>query len=272
MGLENISIVLVGGGNMGGALAGGWLKNGVAASQITVVDPGPSDHMTKFLSDHAIHHEKTAGNISPPDVLLIAVKPQVMEAALKSSKHLVSEHTVVISVAAGKTLSFMAEHLGQCALVRAMPNTPALVQRGITVACANARVSKKQIEQASLLLGATGSIEWLDEESLMDAVTAVSGSGPAYVFHLTEALANAAIATGLPKALARKLALETVAGAGELMMQSDQPPEKLRENVTSPGGTTQAALDVLMARDGFPDLLKRAVNAAVKRGGELSKI
>ena len=272
MSLENLSIILVGGGNMGCALAGGWLKNGVSASQIRVIDPGPSPQMVKYLSDNAIHHMASSENITPADVLLVAVKPQVMSKVLQSIKHLVGKHTVVISVAAGKTLSFMEDILGQCALVRAMPNTPALVQRGITVACANSRVSEEQIKQANLLLGATGSIEWLNDENLMDAVTAVSGSGPAYVFHLTEALSNAAVAAGLPEALAQKLALETVAGAGELMMQSDQSPAKLRENVTSPGGTTQAALDILMARDGFPELLKRAVDAAAKRGGELSKI
>ena len=271
MSLENLSIILVGGGNMGGALAGGWLKNGVPASQITVIDPALSPQMTKFLSDNVIRHVFSAENISPPDVLLVAVKPQVMGKVLHSIKHLVGEHTVVVSVAAGTTLSFMEGALGQCAIVRAMPNTPALVQRGITVACANSNVSETHVEQANLLLGSTGSIEWLNDENLMDAVTAVSGSGPAYVFHLTEALSNAAIATGLPEALARKLALETVAGAGEMMMQSDQLPAKLRENVTSPGGTTQAALAILMDKDGFPDLLKRAVDAAVKRGGELSK-
>ncbi len=270
MGLENLSIILVGGGNMGGALAGGWLKNGVTASQVKVVDPAPSPQMIKFLSENVINHVVCAENIAPPDVLLVAVKPQIMGEVLQSIKHLVGEHTLVISVAAGTTLSFMEGELGQCAIVRAMPNTPALVRRGITVACANSKVSEMQVEQANLLLGSTGSIEWLSDENLMDAVTAVSGSGPAYVFHLTEALSNAAIDTGLPEALARKLALETVAGAGEMMMQSDQSPAKLRENVTSPGGTTQAALAVLMAKGGFPDLLKRAVDAAVKRGGELS--
>ncbi|MCP4184460.1 MAG: pyrroline-5-carboxylate reductase [Hyphomicrobiales bacterium] len=270
MDLGKLSVILVGGGNMGSALAGGWLKNGMPASQVKVVDPAPSPQMVRFLSENVIRHVVSAENIAPPDVLLVAVKPQVMGEVLQSIKHLVGEHTVVISVAAGTTLFFMEGVLGQCAIVRAMPNTPALVQRGITVACANSKVSELQVEQANLLLGSTGSIEWLTDENLMDAVTAVSGSGPAYVFYLTEALSNAAIATGLPEALAHKLALETVAGAGEMMMQSDQPPAKLRENVTSPGGTTQAALAVLMDKDGFPALLKRAVDAAVKRGKELS--
>jgi len=255
---------------MGGALAGGWLKNGVPATQIKIIDPAPSAQMKIFLSDNKLQHMISAENITAPDVLVIAVKPQVMGEVLQSVKHLAGDQTVVISVAAGKTLSFMEGHLGQQALVRAMPNTPALVQRGITVACANSKVSKAQIEQADLLLGSTGSIEWLEDENLMDAVTAVSGSGPAYVFHLTEALSDAAINTGLPEALARKLALETVAGAGELMMQSDLSPANLRENVTSPGGTTEAALAVLMDKDGFPELLNKAVAAAVKRGQELS--
>ncbi len=270
MSLGNLSIILVGGGNMGGALTGGWLENGVSASQIVVVDPGLSPEMARFFTDQKIYHVLAAKNLEAPDVLLVAVKPQIMADVLRSVKHLVGNNTVVISVAAGKTLSFMEDNLETRSLIRAMPNTPALVQRGITVACAYPEVSKSQIEQATLLLGSTGSIEWVDDETLMDAVTAVSGSGPAYVFHLVEALSDAAIESGLPQELGRKLALETVAGAGEMMMQSDQSPTRLRENVTSQGGTTQAALSVLMGKEGFHDLLKRAVEAAVKRGRELS--
>jgi pyrroline-5-carboxylate reductase len=269
MSLDDVSIILVGAGNMGGALLGGWLKNDVQPSQIKVLDPNPPVAMVKMLAKKSVVHESRADNLEAPDVLLIAVKPQVMDSVLQSVKHLVGKNTVSISVAAGKTLSVMQRNLETPVVVRAMPNTPALVQRGITVACASVQVSQLQKQHTTALLSATGSVEWVKDEALMDAVTAVSGSGPAYVFHLVEALGNAAIDAGLPEELGRKLALETVAGAGELMMQSDLPPSTLRENVTSPGGTTQAALSVLMGEGGFPDLLKRAVDAAAKRSREL---
>ena len=270
MNRDGNSILVVGGGNMGGALMGGWLKNGVGASQICVLDPGPSQAMKNMFAQHGIDHQENIDGIAIPDVLVVAVKPQIMANVLKSIKNIVGENTLVISVAAGTRLAFMRKYLGKNAMVRAMPNTPALVGRGITVACANGEVSDIQRLHATNLLGATGSIEWVEDEELMDAVTAVSGSGPAYVFHLAEALGDAAIGAGLPEELARKLALETVAGAGEMMLQSQLPPSQLRENVTSPGGTTQAALSILMSEDGFPQLLKRAVEAATKRSRELS--
>ena len=255
---------------MGGALAGGWLKNGVPASQLCVVDPSPSDKMTRFFKGKSVRLETDCDKLEAPDILMVAVKPQIMGDVLGSLSNIVGNHTLVISIAAGKSLSFMSKYLGEGAMVRAMPNTPALVQRGISVACANGATSKLQLQQANLLLGATGSVEWVEDEGLLDAVTAVSGSGPAYVFHLVEALAQAGIVAGLPEKLASKLALETVAGAGELMMRSVLPPAKLRENVTSPGGTTQAALEILMGEDGFGQLLNRAVEAAANRSRELS--
>lgn len=270
MNLEGVSILLVGAGNMGGAMLGGWLAKGIPAKNICVLDPSPNPAMAKLITDNEICHETNADKLVAPDILLIALKPQIMGDVLPALKHMVGKNTVAISVAAGKTLSFMAEHLGIGAMVRAMPNTPALVQRGITVACANPAVSELQKQHTTTLLSATGSVEWIDDETLMDAVTAVSGSGPAYAFHLVEALGDAAIAAGLPEELGRKLALETVAGAGEMMMRSNLSPATLRKNVTSPGGTTQAALEVLMGADGFPSLLKQAVNAAKKRSGELS--
>ena len=270
MNLGEISIILVGSGNMGGALLGGWLSNGVSASQIHVLDPNPLPEMIKRFADKGVEHRREPSQLEIPDVLVIAVKPQIMGEVLQSLKPLAGKNTMVISVAAGKTLSFMHQHLGSNILVRAMPNTPALVRRGITVACANPQVNDSQRQQADQLLGATGSIEWVEDEALMDAVTAVSGSGPAYAFYLVEALGDAAIRAGLPEGLARKLALETVAGAGELMMGSDLPPSRLREKVTSKGGTTQAALDVLMAHDGLGELMGRAVEAAAKRSRELS--
>jgi pyrroline-5-carboxylate reductase len=178
--------------------------------------------------------------------------------------------TVVVSIMAGRTLNSIAGALNKsCALVRAMPNMPAAIGRGITVAVPRG-ASPAQRDLASRLLAATGSVEWTEDEALMDAVTAVSGSGPAYVFLLAEALAEAGVASGLPAALAKKLARETVAGSGELLHRSELDAAVLRQNVTSPGGTTAAALDVLMARDGLAALMTRAVVAATKRSRELA--
>ncbi len=268
--MTDFSIVLVGAGNMGGAMMAGWLENGISPGQICVLDPNPHRDILEMIDQNGIRHETDSAALGTADVILVAVKPQVMGDVLDTISHLVSANNVVISVAAGKTLSFMEAHLGAGAMVRAMPNTPALVRRGISVACANGQVRPEQKKRTSELLGATGSVEWIEDETLMDAVTAVSGSGPAYAFHLVEALADAAVDAGLPDVLARKLALETIAGAGEMMMQSDFPPSRLRENVTSPGGTTQAALEVLMGPGGFDDLLGKAVKAAAKRSRELS--
>ncbi|MCF6321591.1 MAG: pyrroline-5-carboxylate reductase [Rhizobiaceae bacterium] len=271
MGLNDISVILVGAGNMGGALIGGWLANGVPVSQITIVDPGPVQAMSQLIAEKGINHQFNADGIASADVLVIAVKPQVMGEVLHSVRHLASENTVTISVAAGKTVSFISEHLGVGAIVRAMSNTPALIQRGISVACANDKVSGDQKQQTTLLLETIGSVEWVEDEALIDAVTAVSGSGPAYAFLLVEALGDAAISAGLPEKLGRRLALETVAGAGELMMRSKLSPSTLRENVTSPGGTTKAALSVLMGEGGFGELMKKAVDEAAKRSRELSR-
>jgi pyrroline-5-carboxylate reductase len=176
----------------------------------------------------------------------------------------------VVSIMAGRTIGFLEKHLPNAAVVRAMPNTPAAIGRGITVAVGNRRVTAKARKLAHGLLAATGSVEWVDDEALMDAVTAVSGSGPAYVFLLAEAMAQAGTDAGLPAALAEKLARETVAGSGELLHRSPEPAATLRQNVTSPGGTTAAALEVLMGNDGVTPLMTRAVAAATKRGKDLA--
>ena len=203
---------------------------------------------------------------------MLAVKPQSMDAVLPDLKRFADEGSVFLSIAAGKTLKYFASHLGSTAkVVRAMPNTPAAIGRGITVAVAAPRVSAAQRTVADALLRATGAVEWVDEESLMDAVTAVSGSGPAYVFLLAEELARAGVAAGLPDELATKLARATVAGSGELLHRSELDAATLRQNVTSPGGTTAAALDVLMGTDGLKQLMTRAVAAATARSKELAK-
>jgi pyrroline-5-carboxylate reductase len=198
------------------------------------------------------------------------VKPQTAAEAIPPLKPMIGASTVVVSIMAGRTLQFIAGALNApCALVRAMPNTPAAIGRGITVAVPR-DINPAQRELAGRLLCATGTVEWIDDEALMDAVTAVSGSGPAYVFLLAEALAEAGVASGLPPSLAAKLARETVAGSGELLHRSELDAAVLRQNVTSPGGTTAAALEVLMGKDGLVQLMRQAVAAATKRSRELA--
>jgi pyrroline-5-carboxylate reductase len=202
---------------------------------------------------------------------VIAVKPQIAPQLMASVAALTAPSTVVVSVMAGRTIAFLAGRLpDDTAVIRAMPNTPAAIGRGITVAVPNSHVSMAQRELADTLLAATGAVEWINDEMLMDAVTAVSGSGPAYVFLLAESLARAGEKAGLPAPLAARLARATVAGSGELLHRSQADAATLRQNVTSPGGTTAAALDVLMAPDGLDALMECAVAAAAKRGRELA--
>ena len=207
-------IVLVGAGNMGGAMLKGWVASGVRGGDILVIDPGPSPAMTKLLADHGIGHAASAHADVKAGVIFLAVKPQVMEAVLPPLKGLVGPETVIVSVAAGKTLGFIERHLGEAATVRAMPNTPAMIGRGVTGAFANARVNEAQRGLVHDLLKVSGPVEWVASEADIDAVTAVSGSGPAYVFYLVECMAEAGRKAGLEADLAMRLARETVAGAG----------------------------------------------------------
>lgn len=267
----NPSIVLVGAGNMGGAMLSGWLDDGIAPQNITIVDPSPNPAMQLAIKDHRLRHEPSPPDSLVADVIIVALKPQIMDAALPALRTLIGPDTVSVSVAAGKTLAGMTRGLGDTAIIRAMPNTPAQVRRGITVCVGNPFVSKQHRATVTGLLKSIGAVEWVDDEILIDAVTGLSGSGPAYVFHLAEAMAEAGIAAGLPPALAENLARATVIGAGELMHQSPLSPDELRSNVTSPNGTTQAALEVLMAEDGLTRLMTRAVAAASKRARELAE-
>lgn len=262
-------VLLVGGGNMGGAMARGWLEGGLAPTQLAVLDPKGGPHVDALVEAGVSH--KTAPQGLEADILLVAVKPQVLDAALPGLRPIVRPDTLVVSVVAGRTIASIQAGLGDCAVVRAMPNTPALIGRGITGAYAGSGVSPEQRETATRLLAACGPVEWVASEVLIDAVTAVSGSGPAYVFHLTEALASAGVNAGLDADLAMRLARHTVAGAGELMIRSADGPDTLRRNVTSPNGTTQAALDVLMGENGLAALMNRAVEAARARAQALSK-
>jgi pyrroline-5-carboxylate reductase len=262
-------LLLVGAGKMGSALLEGWLRLGLDAKNVDVIEPNPTAQIaslaTRGVRLNADLHAPTA-----IDVVVLAVKPQIAAEAIAPLVPIIGASTLVISIMAGRTLRFLTSAVVKpCALVRAMPNTPAAIGRGITVAVPhNASAAQRQL--AHQLLCATGAVEWIEDEVLMDAVTAVSGSGPAYVFLLAEVLAQAGAAAGLPPALAQKLARETVAGAGELLHRSPLDAAVLRENVTSPGGTTAAALGVLMGNNGLAPLLREAVAAATARSRELA--
>ena len=264
------TIVLVGCGNMGGAMLRGWVAAD-AASRFLVVEPAglPTDLVAAPGVDWCPAADLLPGDLGP-DAVVIAVKPQLVDEVLPRYRRWVCPATFFLSIAAGKTLDGLARHLGAAAIVRTMPNTPAAIGRGITIACASPLVTAAQRQFCELLLAAMGESAWVEDEALLDPVTAVSGSGPAYVFLLIEALAQAGEAEGLSPELALQLARATVAGAGELARVRPQSPAELRESVTSPGGTTRAALDVLMAADGLVSLVRRAVAAATVRSRELA--
>jgi pyrroline-5-carboxylate reductase len=256
---------------MGGALLEGWLRQGLDPAHVFVCDPSPPPEVAALIARHGIGTRASADLPAKPSVILLAVKPQVIDAVLPSVAPLVGKETVVLSIAAGRTLASLARHLtNRAAIVRAMPNTAAAVGRSITVACADAAVTRDQALECNRLLEAVGEVVWIEDEALMDAVTAISGSGPAYVFLLAECLAEAGRKAGLDADLAHQLARTTVEGAGELLRRSDLSPAKLRANVTSPKGTTAAALEVLMGKGGFQELLARAIAAAAKRSREMS--
>jgi pyrroline-5-carboxylate reductase len=265
-------LLLAGAGNMGGAMLAGWLERGLSPARIIVQDPAPPAPIAALLARHAITAVPTVeASTAPPAVLLMAVKPQVMEQVFPPLAKVVGPKTVVLSIAAGRTLASFERHLpAGTAVVRAMPNTPASVGRGITGCVANAHVTPAQRALCQELLTAIGEVVWVEREDLIDAVTAVSGSGPAYAFLLAEVMAKAGEAVGLPADLAAKLARATVAGAGEMLHRTETPAEVLRKNVTSPGGTTAAALAVLMAEEAMQPLMTRAVQAAAQRSRELA--
>jgi len=257
---------------MGGAMLRGWLAGGMPGGAIAALDPWAGSEMTGLAARHGFRLNPPTAEIGQPDVLVLAIKPQSLDEAAAGLAPLVGPHTLVVSILAGKAIADLAARLPARAVVRAMPNTPAAIGRGIAGAVASAGVTPLQREQAHALLAATGQVVWLDDEGLIDAVTAVSGSGPAYVFYLVECMARAGEAAGLPPDLAMRLARATVEGSGELMAREpDVDAAQLRANVTSPGGTTAAALDVLMASgDGLEPLMRRAILAARRRAGELA--
>jgi pyrroline-5-carboxylate reductase len=264
------TLVLVGCGQMGSAMLRGWLARG-AAAEFIVIEPAGLPAAFADSKDVAWHRaaEELPDGLTP-NAVVFAVKPQIIDSVLPAYRRWVRPHTLFLSIAAGITIAGISRHLGDAAIIRTMPNTPAAIGRAITVACANPQVMPDQRRLCEALLAAIGESAWVEDEALLDPVTAVSGSGPAYVFLLIETLAQAGERAGLPADLAMRLARETVAGAGELARLSPGSPARLREAVTSPGGTTRAALDVLMAKDGLARLLDRAVAAATKRSRELA--
>lgn len=267
------SLLLIGCGKMGSAMLEGWLEQGIPAQNITLVEPN-MDLAKSLAGKYGVWAATGVNDLSTrfsADVVVLAVKPQVMEIVLPPYKKLVDQNPVFLSIAAGKTLQNFQDILGpDAAVVRAMPNTPASVGRGITVGCPNENVTDKQKALCDKLLSAVGLVEWVDNEADMDAVTAVSGSGPAYIFLLAEAMGYAGRMAGLNPEMSDRLARATVAGAGELLHQSNEAASTLRENVTSPGGTTAAALEVLMGENGMKELMTKAIDAATKRSRELA--
>ncbi len=265
--------MLVGCGKMGGALLAGWLDRGFDAAAIRVVDTDAAT-AAAVRARHGVIVHQVPHAIDPafaPDVVVFAVKPQSMEEMWPTYRRHAAAGAVFLSIAAGRTIAYFEDRLGaSAAIVRAMPNTPAAVRRGITVACANPHVAEDGRGVCHDLLEAVGEVAWIDDESHLDAVTAVSGGGPAYVFLLAECLTEAAVRAGIPPDLAARLARVTVSGAGELLRRSSEPPAVLRRNVTSPGGTTAEALKVLMATDGWQPLMTKAIAAATARSRELA--
>lgn len=265
--INSRGLVLLGCGKMGSALLEGWLNGGIAPNSVHVLDPAPSE----WLQSQGVHiNEKLPGN---PAICLLAVKPQLMGEALPTMAALGNGTTLFLSIAAGTSIAHFEEALGaQTPIIRSMPNTPAAIGKGITAIVGNEHTTAVHLDMADGLLAAVGKVVRLASEDQIDAVTGVSGSGPAYVFHLIETMAKAGEAQGLPADMAMKLAKATVAGAGALAEEAAEDPSQLRVNVTSPGGTTAAALKVLMDEDrGFPKLLGDAVKAASDRGRELGK-
>lgn len=265
-------VLLAGAGKMGAAMLSGWLAQGLDPRLVLIQEPQLSGEAVELTAKHGLKTAPVFESLdTPPAVIIAAVKPQVMDQVFPPLAKLASPGTVTLSIAAGKSIASFERHLpAGAAVVRAMPNTPAAIGRGITGAVANKHVTPAQKATCDALLSAVGGVVWVDDEGLIDAVTAVSGSGPAYVFLLAECLAEAGRAAGLPAELAMQLARATVTGSGELMHRSPLPAATLRQNVTSPGGTTAAALSVLMREHGgLADLMREAVLAAQKRGREL---
>jgi pyrroline-5-carboxylate reductase len=265
------TLVLVGAGKMGGAMLEGWLKAGADPKRIVALDPNPPAEVKALLEKNGIRHNPATDSVTDAEVILVAVKPQVMDEVLTPLRGLAKSNPLILSVAAGKTIAKLAAHFGETAsIIRTIPNTPAAIGRGITAMFCNEHVSAKQTELATQLLSSIGEVVRVEHEEQIDWATGVSGSGPAYVFWFTECMTAAGEKLGFSREVAEKLARATVAGSGELMHQSGIDAATLRQNVTSPKGTTYEALQVLMADDGMKPLVEKAVAAAARRAKELA--
>lgn len=267
-------LVLVGCGNMGGAMLKGWLASGLKPEGLVIVEPNPGVIGTHGLDLEGAVIAGDGDALDPglrPRAVVFAVKPQIIPDTAAAFARFATTATVFLTIVAGKRIAFFEDRLGRAApVIRAMPNTPASVGRAISVACANSHASDSDSELCAALLGAFGEVVWIENEDWIDAVTAVSGSGPAYAFHLVECMARAGEQAGLPAGLAMRLARAAVSGAGELLFTSPDAAALLRAKVTSPGGTTEAALEVLMGEGGLEALMTAAVAAAARRSRELS--
>ncbi|MBL70844.1 MAG: pyrroline-5-carboxylate reductase [Rhodobiaceae bacterium] len=270
--LDGQKLLLVGCGKMGSALLQGWLNAGLEAAQFYVQEPNPD----AALADLGVHLNVDIGALqeAAPSVNILAIKPQLAVDILPSIALLAAPETLVISLMAGVSINTMSDLLGgEAAFVRTMPNTPAAIGAGMTALYASSGTQEDQKAAAEALLAAVGQTVWLDTEKALDAVTAISGSGPAYLFHMVEALAAAGVNLGLQQDMAEQLAMQTIIGSASMLREDEADPRQLRVNVTSPGGTTEAALDVLMGdTGGLVDLMRRATQAAAARAGELAKI
>jgi len=262
------SLLLVGAGKMGGAMLEGWLNLGLDPRRINIIDPAADARMRALCQEKGIVF---AASATQPDALVLAIKPQMLEAVVPEVLPLIAETTLILSILAGKTLTNLEARFGEKkAIVRAMPNLPASIGYGVTGAISNKAVTQAQHDMVEALLAAVGRVEWLRDENLIDALTAISGCGPAYVFYLVECLTEAGIEAGLPADLSARLARATLEGSGQLLAHNPAPPDELRRNVTSPNGVTAAALDILMAGDGLLPLLKKTILAAKRRSAELA--
>ncbi len=271
---SNTQFLVIGAGNMGGALLSGWVSGRcpiMSPSQLVILDPKPSEAALGAIKKGAIHLSQPSDEVGQADVVLVATKPQLFETVAKEVLPYIKSGALVISIMAGTTLETLSKALPNQFHIRAMPNTPAAIKEGVTAFVSGAGVKTPQKKLAKKLLSAGGKVAEVETENLIDVVTAVSGSGPAYVFHLAEALEAAAIKIGMPEDIAPLFARQTIIGAGALLKNDERSAKQLREAVTSPNGTTQAALDVLMDNGAMALLMRETVTAALKRSKELGQ-
>ena len=263
--------LVVGAGKMGGALLQGWLSSAVIkAEQLVILDPNPGEAAKEAIKKGALNLSKPSAKLKDIKYILLGIKPQMVSELAPSIAAKTPKGAVIISILAGTSIETLANAFTNQTIIRTMPNTPASIGKGITAYTVGPNVSEEQIQMAERLLAAGGQVHKVDSEAMIDIVTAISGSGPAYIFHMSEALEAAAIKLGMPENMAPTFARQTIIGAAGLLEQTDISASQLRKNVTSPNGTTQAALDVLMGPEGLPALIRATAQAAHQRAKELA--